>query len=229
LFLFSYTLSAEGFLGGGAVLNGSSSSDPVYTPEVYVTGDYDVFFPFAAEWGVFSNGGGSISYYPSSRDLESSGYIAADGSYRGDLLFARLEAGSYAEYASWLQDPCIRSYGELYLSLDYSSLSLFADPSFVWYVEEGFHSVGTEGTAGISFSLGSFILSPAFLFGVRTSPVEGNERTGGAFRLLVVSRNSPYNVRNRGSNQDRFTCNRYIFRGAGTGPGGQWNDLLLGE
>lgn len=184
MLLLSHTLFAEGFLGTGAALSSSSSADPVYTPGMYLTGGYDLFHPLASEWSLFSNGGGRVSYYPGSGDLEASGYVTADGSYRGDPLFARIEAGTYAEYTSWQAAPYIRSYGEVYVSLDYPDVSVFTDPSFVWDIEEGFHSLGTEGSAGLSFSLGSFILSPAFLFGSKISPAEGNESTLGALLNL---------------------------------------------
>jgi hypothetical protein len=184
LLLLPHALTAEGFLGAGSYLNVSSVSEPPATPAGYVSAGYDYFHPFDSAWSLFSDGGGTGVFYPLSSDIKGRAYAAGDISYRGELFFSRFEAGSYAEYSSWQENPYWRSYAELYLSLDFSRMSVFADPAFVWEIEEGFSGIGGEGSLGISAGLGSVIVSPKIHGGIMTAPAGGYETTWGALVKL---------------------------------------------
>jgi hypothetical protein len=180
LLTIALSLPAEGFLGAGTFFTLSSVSQPPLTPALYFTGGYDVFKPAGPRWSIFSNGGGKVFLYPGSLDFGGSSYLAGDVSYRGEILFSRLELGMYLEHRSWQTGALLDNYGELYLSLDFKNISIFTSPAFVWEIEDRQHTVGMEGAFGLSAGIGSLVFSPAVNGGIRWIPAGGLETSYGS-------------------------------------------------
>lgn len=185
LLIIPFSLTAESFLGAGTFLTLSSVSQPALTPAFYFTGGFDVFKPAGNRWSVFANGGGKVSLYPGSLDFGGKAYLTGDVSYRGDLLFTRLELGSYFEHGSWQAGAMLENYGELYFSLDFQNISIFTSPTGVWEIDEGGHTAGVEGVFGLSAGIGGMVLSPAVNGGLKWIPSGGLETSYGASAEMI--------------------------------------------
>jgi hypothetical protein len=168
-------LFAEGFIGGGGELTVSPNAETVVVPAVGAVGGLDLFAPLGTYWSMFCDGGGSFSLYPRSLDFGGKAYLQGDISYRGDVFYARLTPEVYFEHWTTRDFPLWKQHAELYLSLDYSRISLFAAPAFSWTVEDLRHTFGMDGSIGISAGLGKILLSPAVSGGFYFLPDGGME------------------------------------------------------
>lgn len=165
----------EGFLGAGGELSISPSADTIAVPAVKAVGGIDLFAPLGTYWSIFCDGGGSFTFYPRSLDFGGKVYLKGDISYRGDLFYARLQPGSYFEHRTTESSPLWKQHAELYLSLDYSRISVYAAPAFSWTVENRQNTLGMDGSIGISAGPGQLLLSPSISGGFYFLPEGGME------------------------------------------------------
>ena len=168
-------LFGEGFIGGGGGLTASPGADTVAVPAVEAAGGLDLFAPLGSYWSLFCDGGGDFTFYPRSLDFGGRAYLKGDLSYRGDVFYARLQPGTYFEHRTTRDFPLWKQHAELYLSLDYSTISLFAAPAFSWTVEDRQHTIGMDGSIGVSAGLGQLLLTPSVSGGFYFLPEGGME------------------------------------------------------
>jgi hypothetical protein len=175
LFLLPFTAAAEGYIGGGLDLRITPKQEPALTPELFLDGGGDFFFPAGRRWSFFLNTGGQFSFYPLEEDVSGNGSLTGDVSYRGERFFGKLQLGTYLEHATWRSSPYWYQHAELYLSYDFEKVSLYIAPQFIWEIEDTDHTTGVEGRAGCSLDLGRFVLSPEFNGGIHFLPDKEHE------------------------------------------------------